>query len=133
MPDQGARTEPDPDTRSASADVAVVIVNFNSGGDVSRAVRSVLDAAGDARVEIVVVDNHSRDGSADRAEADFPGLRVVRNERNVGFPSAANVGMLFVPSIGGRSHCPDEATTADDVVLGTRALATALRELAYQM
>src|SRR5437879_1642679 len=93
MPDQGARPEPDPDTRSASADVAVVIVNFNSGGDVSRAVRSVLDAAGDARVEIVVVDNHSRDGSADRAEADFPGLRVVRNERNVGFPSAANVGM----------------------------------------
>jgi allantoate deiminase len=46
--------------------------------------------------------------------------------------AAANAGMLFVPSIGGRSHCPDEATAAEDVVLGTRALATALRELAYQ-
>ncbi len=46
--------------------------------------------------------------------------------------AAANTGMLFVPSIGGRSHCPDEATAAEDVVLGTRALATALRELAYQ-
>jgi allantoate deiminase len=45
---------------------------------------------------------------------------------------AANAGMLFVPSIGGRSHCPEEATTAEDVVLGTRVLATALRELAYQ-
>jgi N-carbamoyl-L-amino-acid hydrolase len=45
--------------------------------------------------------------------------------------AAANTGMLFVPSIGGRSHCPDEATAADDVVLGTRALATALRDLAY--
>jgi len=39
--------------------------------------------------------------------------------------------MIFVPSIGGRSHCPEEATAAEDVILGTRALATALRELAY--
>ncbi len=46
--------------------------------------------------------------------------------------AAANVGMLFVPSIGGRSHCPEEATSAEDVILGTRVLATALRELAYQ-
>ena len=45
---------------------------------------------------------------------------------------AASAGMLFVPSIGGRSHCPEEATAAEDVVLGTRVLATALRELAYQ-
>ncbi|OLD11387.1 MAG: hypothetical protein AUJ06_00535 [Chloroflexi bacterium 13_1_40CM_3_70_6] len=45
--------------------------------------------------------------------------------------AAAQTGMLFVPSIGGRSHCPEEATAAEDVVLGTRALATALRELAY--
>jgi acetylornithine deacetylase/succinyl-diaminopimelate desuccinylase-like protein len=39
--------------------------------------------------------------------------------------------MLFVPSIGGRSHRGDEATAAEDVVLGTRVLATALHELAY--
>jgi allantoate deiminase len=45
--------------------------------------------------------------------------------------AAASVGMLFVPSIGGRSHCPEEATSADDVILGTRVLATALRDLAY--
>src|SRR5256886_1485538 len=46
--------------------------------------------------------------------------------------AAATNAMLFVPSIGGRSHCPEEATAAEDVVLGTRVLATALRELAYQ-
>lgn len=45
--------------------------------------------------------------------------------------AAANVGMLFVPSVGGRSHRADEATAAEDVVLGTRVLATALHELAY--
>jgi len=45
--------------------------------------------------------------------------------------AAASVGMLFVPSIGGRSHRGDEATAAEDVVLGTRVLATALHEFAF--
>jgi len=41
------------------------------------------------------------------------------------------VGMLFVPSIGGRSHCPEEATKAEDVVLGTKVLMRALQKIAY--
>lgn len=40
------------------------------------------------------------------------------------------VGMVFVPSIGGRSHCPDEATDAAQLALGTRVLARALQLLA---
>lgn len=42
------------------------------------------------------------------------------------------VGMLFVPSIGGRSHCPEEATETAHLVLGTRVLARALHRLAYR-
>lgn len=45
--------------------------------------------------------------------------------------SAASTGLLFVPSVGGRSHHPDEATAAEDVVLATRVLATALYDLAF--
>lgn len=41
------------------------------------------------------------------------------------------VGMLFVPSIGGRSHCPEEATDPAHLALGTRVLARALGLLAY--
>ena len=41
------------------------------------------------------------------------------------------VGMLFVPSIGGRSHCPEEATSPRHLELGTRVLARALEMLAY--
>ena len=40
-------------------------------------------------------------------------------------------GMLFVPSIGGRSHCPEEATDPVHLALGTRVLARALELLAY--
>ena len=44
---------------------------------------------------------------------------------------AARTALLLVPSLGGRSHCADEATAAEDVVLGTRALAAALHDLLY--
>jgi len=42
-----------------------------------------------------------------------------------------SVGMLFVPSISGRSHCPEEATDPKHLALGTRVLARALELLAY--
>jgi hydantoinase/carbamoylase family amidase len=35
----------------------------------------------------------------------------------------ADVGMLFVPSVGGVSHAPEEFTEPSDVIAGTRALA----------
>ena len=41
------------------------------------------------------------------------------------------VGMLFVPSIGGRSHCPQEATSPEHLELGTRVLAKSLELMAY--
>ncbi len=41
------------------------------------------------------------------------------------------VGMLFVPSIGGRSHCPEEATSPEHLLLGTTVLTRALELMAY--
>jgi len=41
------------------------------------------------------------------------------------------VGLLFVPSAGGRSHCPEEHTPSQQCYLGAAVLAEALRELAY--
>ena len=41
------------------------------------------------------------------------------------------VGMLFVPSIGGRSHSPAETTDPAHLALGTEVLARALERLAY--
>ena len=35
----------------------------------------------------------------------------------------ADVGLLFVPSVGGLSHCPQELTQPDAVVAGVEALA----------
>lgn len=41
----------------------------------------------------------------------------------------APMGMIFVPSKGGRSHVPEEETAIDDVVAGVRVLARTLQQL----
>jgi allantoate deiminase len=38
--------------------------------------------------------------------------------------------MIFVPSVEGRSHCPQEYTTPEDCAVGASVLASTLRELA---
>lgn len=42
----------------------------------------------------------------------------------------APVGMLFVPSVGGVSHAPDEYTAIEDICMGVQVLARALVRLA---
>lgn len=43
--------------------------------------------------EVIVVDNASTDGSADFIAAQYPQVRLIRNERNLGFAAGNNVGL----------------------------------------
>lgn len=63
----------------------VVIVAFNSSGVLKRALDSI-----PAGPEIVVVDNASTDDSARIAQKS--GVRCIRNEVNIGFGAASNIG-----------------------------------------
>jgi hydantoinase/carbamoylase family amidase len=40
-----------------------------------------------------------------------------------------DVGMLFVPSVAGRSHCPEEFTSYEDIAVGTEVLYRAIKGL----
>lgn len=42
------------------------------------------------------------------------------------------VGMIFVPSVGGFSHCPEEFTRLEDIVYGIQVLGNVLTDLAEQ-
>ncbi len=74
-------------------DLAVVVVNLDTGPYLTRCVRSAFENAGDASLEVVVVDNDSHDGSADAAVAANPGTVLIQNGSNRGFAAAANQGM----------------------------------------
>jgi GT2 family glycosyltransferase len=74
-------------------DVSIVIVSYNTRDWMGKCLSSVGPAAVDNRVEIIVVDNASRDGSADFVAQEFPEVRVYRNSENTGFAKAVNQGV----------------------------------------
>jgi N-acetylglucosaminyl-diphospho-decaprenol L-rhamnosyltransferase len=77
-------------TEAPAADLAVVIVNYETGDWLARCLRSLQRASGDRPLDVVVIDNASRDGSADVAGS--LGARLIRNETNRYLSPAWNQG-----------------------------------------
>ncbi|HID91261.1 TPA: glycosyltransferase family 2 protein [Candidatus Bathyarchaeota archaeon] len=74
--------------------VSVIVLNYNGKEYIERCLRSVLDNDYPC-FEVILVDNASTDGSVELAERLFgsdPRLRIVRNERNLGFCVGYNIG-----------------------------------------
>jgi GT2 family glycosyltransferase len=70
-------------------EISVIVVNYNAGQDLARALRSVQADLANIAWEAVVVDNASADGSASIVET-FPQATLIRNATNVGFGRAVN-------------------------------------------
>jgi GT2 family glycosyltransferase len=67
----------------------VVIVNYRGRGRLGRCLDALLATPPECRFEIIVVDNASDDGSWDEASSR-DGVRLIRNDENVGFARACN-------------------------------------------
>jgi GT2 family glycosyltransferase len=73
--------------------VRIVVLNYNGGALVQDTVASLTHLDWPAhRLDIVVVDNASSDGSDIEVEKRFPRVRLVRSSSNIGF-SANNLAM----------------------------------------
>jgi GT2 family glycosyltransferase len=71
--------------------VAIVIVSFETRDTLVEGLAALeREAAGTA--EVVVVDNASRDGSAEAVRERFPSVRLIANPENLGFARACNQG-----------------------------------------
>ena len=87
---RGARVKPaDDDT------VAVIVLNLDRR-DLLLACLASVKAPGYPAVEIVGVDNGSRDGSPDAAALAFPDVRVLRQSQNLGVAGGRNAGLAWV-------------------------------------
>lgn len=75
----------------ADARLRVVLVNYNGGELLERAVRSALSAQWPGEIDVVVVDNASTDGSVELVET-LSGVSVIRRPTNEGF-GANNHGL----------------------------------------
>jgi GT2 family glycosyltransferase len=81
--------------RPEGRDVAVLIVNYNSGGMLARCLEAL--ARQTLRdFQVVVVDNASTDGSADGIDARYPDVALVRADGNLGFAAGNNLALGHV-------------------------------------
>src|SRR5262245_50129261 len=72
--------------------LSIIIVSFNARPDLERCLDSLIATPAAASHEMIVVDNASSDGSADAARRR-KGVRVIENEKNIGFARANNAGI----------------------------------------
>ncbi|WP_159805782.1 glycosyltransferase [Cellulomonas citrea] len=74
--------------------VSVILVNYRGAEDTITALRSLgeLDWPAD-RLELIVVDNDSGDGSAERIRRAVPEVRVIESGQNLGFAGGCNLGV----------------------------------------
>jgi len=82
-----------PDAKPATSAASLVIPNWNGKDLLERFLPSWVEAiAGHPGSEVIVVDNGSEDGSAAWIRANYPYVRVVALEQNLGFGGGSNAG-----------------------------------------
>lgn len=72
--------------------VFIIILNWNGGKNTVECIES-LKSIDYSDYEILVVDNASKDGSPELIADKFPGIKIIRNNKNLGFAGGMNVGI----------------------------------------
>lgn len=78
---------------SRTVDLSIVIVNWNTRDILRDCLASVRAGIGALAAEVLVVDNASRDGSAEMVQREFPEVRLMRMAHNLGFAGGNNVAL----------------------------------------
>jgi N-acetylglucosaminyl-diphospho-decaprenol L-rhamnosyltransferase len=102
--------------------VDIVIVNWNSRAHLRECLAALDRSTIAERLNLVVVDNASADGSAEALVTDRVRLDVVRNTENRGFATACNQG-------AGRGNAPLILFVNPDVLVRPDAVGAAARYL----
>jgi N-acetylglucosaminyl-diphospho-decaprenol L-rhamnosyltransferase len=70
--------------------LSIILVNYNTKALLKGCLRSIAATAEGLDHEIIVVDNASRDGSAEMVAREFPSVHLIRNFSNAGFAAGNN-------------------------------------------
>lgn len=104
-------------------DLSIIIVNWNSLDYLRGCLASLQHGSEGTILEVIVVDNQSTDGSRDALlRGEFPHVKLLAPERNLGFVRANNLGA----SVASGRHFlflnPDTVVRGDALAVMTRAL-----------
>ena len=70
--------------------LSIIIVNWNNKDILRDCLNSIYHTHNDSEYEIIVVDNHSEDGSVELIKSEFFNVVLLENVENLGFASANN-------------------------------------------
>ena len=74
-------------------DLSIVIVNWNTRDLLRDCLNSVSDAIEALSVEVLVVDNASKDNSCTMVREEFPNVRLIESKSNLGFAGGNNLAL----------------------------------------
>jgi len=73
--------------------LSIVIICWNDWKVIEDCLRSIFENTTKTEFEVIVSDNGSTDGSVERIRAQFPAVRIVENNANLGFAKGNNRGI----------------------------------------
>jgi GT2 family glycosyltransferase len=73
--------------------LSIVIVSYYVREFLEQCLDSIRNSSPPAGLEIIVVDNNSKDGTAEMVQTRFPDVLLLENETNPGFGAACNQGL----------------------------------------
>ena len=75
------------------AEVAIIIVTYNSEGQIRECLESVFRERRSVCQQVIVVDNQSKDGTVEVIHNEFPEVELVLPGQNLGFAKGVNLGV----------------------------------------
>lgn len=73
-------------------DVSIIIVNYNTYNLVIDCIESIIAKTRQVEYEIIVVDNNSPNRDIEKLNDNFPTVKLILNNENLGFGTANNIG-----------------------------------------
>lgn len=72
---------------------AIVILNWNTKDYLRKFLPGLIDSVNELDAEVIVADNASSDGSIEMLAEEYPGLRLIRFDSNLGFTGGYNAAL----------------------------------------
>lgn len=73
--------------------LSIIIITYNGLGFLTRCLESLRDFVNDPTCEVIIIDNHSTDGTLAFLHEHYPGLQLIVNDENRGVAAARNQGI----------------------------------------
>jgi GT2 family glycosyltransferase len=74
-------------------ELTIIIVTYNSDLEIRKCLKSIIEKTHNTTYEIIVIDNNSADMTVQIIKSEFPKVKLIINQNNVGFGAANNQGL----------------------------------------